>query len=80
MTSSSKAPGASKVCPRCERAFPGDITFCPHDGARLIAPSVPDSLVGRTIEGRFTITGMLGAGGMGAVYLARARARSCRPG
>jgi len=61
---------AEKVCPRCERAFAHDIAFCPYDGSRLLCDEESDSLVGRDIDGRFTVTALLGKGGMGAVYLA----------
>ena len=60
---------SEKLCPQCERTFPGTETFCPTDGARLIGEE-PDELLGRDIEGRYRIDFLLGQGGMGAVYSA----------
>ena len=44
---------------------------CPVDGAQLELRDQGDPFIGTTIGGRFTVTEMLGAGGMGSVYLAR---------
>ncbi|MFP4600681.1 MAG: serine/threonine protein kinase [Persicimonas sp.] len=79
-----------KVCPQCKKRFPDNASVCPHDGTQLrpagasqSRPSPPrpnqpppnkDDLVGRTFFGEYTITKKLGAGGMGAVYLARQNA------
>ena len=61
-------------CPACERRFPAG-TFCPDDGAALVR--VPtgddDSLVGTTLDGRFTVLERIAEGGMGAVYRALQR-------
>jgi hypothetical protein len=64
-----QAPETEKLCPVCSRTFGGGVTFCPHDGTRLIGEET-DGLEGRVIDGRFTVTGFLGKGGMGAVYVA----------
>jgi serine/threonine protein kinase len=65
------------VCPRCgvvyEPAAPG--VQCPSDQAVLIRMSVReahphDALLGRSIANRYQVIDVIGAGGMGAVYLA----------
>ena len=44
---------------------------CPVDGAALELRDQGDPFIGTTIGGRFKVSEMLGAGGMGSVYLAR---------
>jgi Protein kinase domain len=56
-------------CPRCDRSFP-DGSRCPDDGTELVILDADDSMVGREIGGRFTLKRRLGAGAMGAVYVA----------
>src|SRR6185436_17509068 len=42
---------------------------CPTDNTRLVRIAVErDHLIGRELDGRYTIIEQLGAGGMGAVY------------
>ena len=49
---------------------------CPHDGMHLVraadlADAPGDPMLGRTLDGRFTLLAKVGSGSMGAVYRAR---------
>jgi serine/threonine protein kinase len=61
-------PPGEYYCPTCERNFQlGD--RCPTDGTRLVKLAARlDALLGRDLDGRYTILQKLGQGGMGAVY------------
>src|SRR5688572_22100423 len=63
-----KPGGEELYCPTCEQTFAhGD--RCPTDNTRLVRiAGTRDALIGRELEGRYTIVELLGAGGMGAVY------------
>jgi serine/threonine-protein kinase len=68
------------VCSRCAQQFESAPRGeCPNDGALLIklsdiAAAAGDTMLGRTLQGRFTVLAKLGAGSMGTVYRARQHA------
>jgi len=59
-----------RVCPECSRRFYSDIARCPDDGAPTFLVNQEEDLIGKTLDARFTITDLIGTGGMGAVYRA----------
>jgi hypothetical protein len=79
-----------KICPTCQQTYSDDVEFCPRDGA----PLPPDSLhrvmpadagiqidanLAAGLSRRFRLVRRLGAGGMGAVFLAEQIAVGNRP-
>jgi serine/threonine protein kinase len=63
---------ALKWCPLCGGIYDdAGMNECPVDGASLELRDQGDRFIGTTIGGRFQVSAMLGAGGMGSVYLAR---------
>ena len=61
-------PPGERYCPTCEATYAiGD--RCPEDGTRLVRlSSGADQLIGRELDGRYTVVQQLGLGGMGTVY------------
>ncbi len=62
-----------RLCPVCACDVPAGNAFCGACGARMPvseSTATDDGLLGRVIDSRFRVLRLLGAGGMGAVYLA----------
>jgi len=60
-----------KSCPKCHNTYDEQNEFCPLDGQRLAATPSDSAKQDKTIlSGKYRITGELGSGGMGSVYLA----------
>ncbi|HEY5927938.1 MAG TPA: hypothetical protein VIV11_39900, partial [Kofleriaceae bacterium] len=52
-------------CPTCEKMFATG-EHCPDDGTKLVKlKAVVDPLLGKDLDGRYTIREKLGQGGMG---------------
>src|SRR5690348_6191291 len=65
------AVNALKVCPVCNVTYAATERFCPKDGTALVWQSgARTDLVGSVIAERYHVLKLLGAGGMGRVYLA----------
>ena len=68
-------PGSRPICHRCGYQPPegDDQVFCPNDGLHLVAEkehrkSSRDLFLGTTVGDRYPVLGIVGRGGMGAVY------------
>lgn len=64
------------ICPRCHKRFADGNTLCTADGSMLVRTrdviaARGDPMIGRSLDGRFTVLGRLGAGSMGTVYRAK---------
>jgi serine/threonine protein kinase len=69
-----------RTCSQCQRTYPDDADFCLEDGTRLPPPSdVTEAALASSLARRFRIIRKLGAGGMGAVFLAEQIALGNRP-
>ncbi|WP_437316156.1 serine/threonine-protein kinase [Sorangium sp. So ce385] len=62
----------TRRCPACGVRYPLDFLVCPIDATTLELQGVTatDPMVGELLAGSFCITGVIGAGGMGRVYVA----------
>ena len=59
-----------KICTQCGAEFGAEQKFCPNDGSPLRDAQAADPLIGQVIADRYHVTGLLGEGGMGRVYVA----------
>ena len=55
-----------KVCPKCGAKYPDTTTLCSADGAVL--EQTEDTLLGKTLAGKYRVDERLSVGGMGTVY------------
>ncbi len=60
----------AKKCPRCRKAYDEGVPVCPDDGATPVAAPPLDAATAAALSKDYRILDWLGAGGMGAVYLA----------
>ena len=62
---------SARVCPVCQTAYDLSIHECPNDGSRLfVIGDDPMDRVGQVLDGKLTLTGLIGRGGIGDVYRA----------
>jgi serine/threonine protein kinase len=60
-----------RTCPQCQRTYPDEAEFCLNDMTPLPPPShVTEAVLASSLTRRYRIVKKLGAGGMGAVFLA----------
>ncbi len=69
-----------KTCPTCQQTYSVEVEFCPRDGTHLTAQATAtEAQLAAGLSRRFHIVRRLGAGGMGAVFLAKQIAVGNRP-
>ena len=60
-----------KICPTCQQTYSDDVRLCPRDGAQLtVQATEAETQIAVGVSRRFRSVRRLGAGGMGAVFLA----------
>jgi len=60
-----------RTCPQCQRTYPDDAEFCLKDATPLPLPAgFTEAALANSLARRYRIVKKLGAGGMGAVFLA----------
>jgi serine/threonine protein kinase len=58
------------TCPQCGATYPPQVSICAVDGMVLAHEPTTDPSVGSVMAGKYRIDGVIGRGGMGAVYRA----------
>jgi eukaryotic-like serine/threonine-protein kinase len=58
------------TCPQCGATYPPQVSICAADGMVLAHEPTTDPSVGSLMAGKYRIDGVIGRGGMGAVYRA----------
>ena len=56
-------------CPNCRLEVDESVRFCPECGTKMLEPvEAGDGLVGRSLNGKYRVLGLIGSGSMGTVY------------
>jgi tRNA A-37 threonylcarbamoyl transferase component Bud32 len=59
-----------RYCPTCSKRYPDGVTECPADKT-LLVPVPEEDLLGKVVDNRYLVQGVVGKGGMGVVYRAQ---------